>query len=485
MRRMIGCIVMILCAAVIPSAQASVLPHFFPDGIETLTDPADQFDAYYRYINATSKCTEADDSTFPRMFINSVQVERVIEGKKVNFVLDVYSRTKDGRILFYDFCGQHYVTQEQFDVALDFIVRKSVEAMNAKHAEWSDLDTRAVDAWVMAQKKAQPDRSEDELRALLDQKVPYAPSITFRQLNLLPPKIKKSDSIPREIHLGYFSALGEAWLHSGVVYLSIQALILDELHGHPDIVVHEFTHADPIMQSLPIGDGIDLELMASIPMMLYTWNKTDLFRHHYTADLREMLWVKFGYDFDQARDEIFLFPHDGNLRVNRAKLNEHIEKLEKIKEVCRAFFREKVIPEFYSKPLVWTSIHEAMGDDKGIFRIMFALYFDSTLLGNHSETMRWCKTEEPRIKRAMYDAWTKRLRDLRAEDAKGGGLSTTAIHQLEQRFGISRQEALRLAQKHHLTQEQLQGLPLPDLLDLVGTILEKERDQQHSQGAVR
>jgi hypothetical protein len=457
-------------------AQSKKVPHYFPDGIETLTDPADQFEAYRRYINAASICTEVTPGTFPRMFSNSVTLERTIKGKKVTFIFDPWVRTKDGRIVFYDFCGQHYITQEQLDVVVEDEIRQVTRAMDIKHEYYKDLAKRAEDSWVAAQKKAQPDRSEDELRALLNQKVPETPSITFRELNLLPPQIKESDSIPREIHVGYISALGEAWLHSGVVYTAIQARILDELHGSPDIMVHEFTHADPNLQTMLLGDGIDLELMASVQMMMFEWNKTDLFSHHYTADLREMLWVKFGYDFEQARDEIFMFPHDGNQRINRAKLNEHMQTLEKIKAACREFFRNTLIPEFYARPHYWTSMHDAMGDDKGVFRIMFALYFDSTLLGGHSETMRWCQTNEPLIKRAMYDAWQKRLRDVRAEDEKNvRDVSSAAIRQLEQRYKINRADALRLAQKYHITKEQLQQLPLPDAFQLIEDILVRER----------
>lgn len=479
MKRIYALFILILAMISVPSstyAQAKKVPHYFPDGIETLTDPADQFEAYRRYINAASVCTAVIPGTSPRMFTNSVREERSIKGKKVVFIFDPWVKIKDGRIVFYDFCGQHYITQEQLDVVVEDEVRQVTRAMELKHEYYKDLARHAEDSWIAAQKKAQPDMSEAAFRTLLDQKVPETPSITFRELNLLPPPIKESDSIPSEIHVGYISALGEAWLHSGVVYTAIQARILDELHGSPDIMVHEFTHADPNLQTLLLGDGIDLELMASVQMMMFEWNRTDLFMHHYTDDLREILWVKFGYDFDRAREEIFLFQHDGNQRVNRAKLDEHLRTLEKIKAACREFFRTTLIPEFYARPQYWTSMNEAMGDDKGIFRIMFSLYFDSTLLNGHSETMRWCQTNEPLIRRAMYDAWQKRLRDIRGEDEKSSlDMSGAVIRHLEQRYGITRIEAIRLADKYHITREQLQQLPLSDVFHLVEDILAKER----------
>src|SRR5688572_12722158 len=115
MKRLIGVLAVALglfAGGTPATAQERSVPHYFPDGIERLKEPAQQWEAYLRYMNATDLCrgTLGAEVTLARDFSRAIKLERTYEGKKVTFFFEPWVRVGD-KIVFYDFCGQRTISK--------------------------------------------------------------------------------------------------------------------------------------------------------------------------------------------------------------------------------------------------------------------------------------------------------------------------------------------------------------------------------------
>jgi len=464
------CVLMLWCGVVSSSfASDDKLPHYFPDGIENITVPALQWEAYARYFNATANLQPGRGAA-PATDVRSIKLTRKIAGKKVKIVFGPWKRTDDNQIVFYYFGGQKYVSEVEFEFVVQDFVKQSERAVDKLYNYYKGLKKDVVKILADQEKK-----SEEEMDLWLDQPVPESPSITFRELLQLPRKLKKSDFVPyNEIHFGYGRYLGAAWLNSGLVYITLQARIADELIGQPSVVMHEYIHSNPILQNFPLSEAIDLELMASVPMMLLPEDKIHLPFHGYMRDVREIFHVFLGFDFEQARKEIFLDLDGFNQRINVEKFNEYYGKLEKGKKEFLPFFREEVLPKYYVEQIFWTSLNEKLVDTRGIFRIMMALNYDLTILGGREKTMKWLETNKPKIGRMAHKAF-EASGGPRKEDKKGN--IQAAISFIASFTGIDQKELLRLAEKYDVREADIKGKSFAELMELFLSIMDREQHQ--------
>lgn len=452
-------------------AQSRV-PHYFPEGIEKVTDPASQYEAYLRVLNVTSSCRSAlNDHSYARLMENNPKVEIEVAGKKTVLVFDAWIKSGNN-IVFYDFCGQKVITPDEFNVVVKDLEAQVRLAVDKAHDYYDDFEERAVKA-----RARNLGVSEGELRNLLDKPVPRVPQITYRELHQLPRPSKKSDFVPKEVHLGYMEEgiLGAAWLNSGVTYDMIQGRLADVVIGEPSVLTHEFTHANTNLQRLPLSDGFDVEMAASIPEMFWPEDKISLSRHGYLHDVREMIRVFFGYNFEQASSEVFLWNYGGNIKIDRAKFNQYSDKLADIKKEMLTFFREKAIPEFYSDPVGWTSLHEKLQDSRGVFRIMMALNYDPTILEGHAKTMVFLETNREKIKRMAHEAFLESGKPSDEGEGDSNLISEISIRNLEKVFGMSREEMMSLARKHGIKPESLKDKSFPQMFKILLSVIEKER----------
>ncbi|HXV26437.1 MAG TPA: hypothetical protein VD862_00180 [Candidatus Paceibacterota bacterium] len=464
----------------VPSfSAAQTVPHYFPDGIERLSEPARQWEAYLRYMNATDICrgTLGADATFPRDFSRAITVERVYEGKKVTFYFEPWVRTGD-KIVFYDFCGQRTVTEAEFQVVVDDLVSQFEKAVQMGAEYYRELEKLAVRA-----RAKRIGMSEGDLRARLDQPVPDAPNVTYRELQQLPRPMTKADFVPREVHFGYTPYFGVAWLNTGVLWVTPQSRIVDYLYGHPSVLLHEMTHANANLQSYPLSNGIDVELIASIPEMLLDEDHISLMYHGYLADVRDMVNVYFGFDFAQVRREVVVFDHVRNLRIDTAKFNEHVGKLIEVRRELRKAFL-KTLEEFYSDQVFWTSFNEKMQDTRAVFRVMMAFAYDPTIAGGHAETMKFLQRNHRKIMQMANEAYRKSGGESGSGESRRGP-SQASLDLLEQMSGMSRDDMLRLARKYRITEDDVRDKSFPELVDLYMRIMEMEAGRTGAPGRVQ
>lgn len=453
---------------------ATRLPHYFPEGIESVNTPVEQWEAYYRYLNATSHCFSPNENSFPRFFENSIKIERNLYGEKLIFIFDPWKRNKEGKIIFADFCGQKIISEDDFNlVAEDFIdeFKRAVEEIDEPYYRY--LESLAVRA--AAKKKGM---TEEVLRPLLDKPVPEDPKheITYREINRIPMPVTKASFVKhikqREVHFGFISALGEVWLNSGITYISLQARILDYMTGDkPVIMAHEAIHANSILQNFPLSEGWDVELAASIPAMLLSDDKIYLIFHSYLRDPRELIWVFFGFDFEKIHKEVVLFNYDGNIRIDAKKFDYYAEKLEEAKAELLRFFHDEAIPEFYSDPTFWTAMGEKLQDKNAFVRIMMVTHYEPTILGGREATAKWNDSHKQEIIEMAKKAY--------AQSGKpSSGDEKNPVHHkfqsLATRLGLDQDDLLSLAKRYHIKPEELSDKTDDELLLIFFSILDKE-----------
>lgn len=464
-----------------PAAASGKVPHYFPDGVGKETNPARQISDYFNDINAMDTCrgTRGADAAMPRFFAHSIKVPKTFEGREVTFIFDPWERSpRDGKIYYNDFCGRHEITEEQMQTVIDDMVRHFAIALDNTFEFHREIEDVAVKG-----NAAQEGKTVEEYRKKLADPVPDAPGITFRELQQLPLPMTKAQFVPKEVHLGFNPYLGVCWLNSGVLWVTPQARVLDEIHGAPKTLAHEMVHADTNLQSLPLSGGVDVEFLASVPMMLGDDNHIALPYHGYLKELRKMARVLFGYDFDQVKREVILYDHAGNIRIDETKYNEYFGKLKAVKEELRTFFRDVALPAYYRNQVFWTGLHNRLNDDLAVFRIMLATRYCITILGSCEETSQFLNAHRDdtlQLAKAAYDEMGKSSED------KGGGeygdyvvgnrrLSPMTIAEIERAFGVSKEHMLKLAKKHGIKPEDLVSKPPVQVIAIFMNIIEKEQ----------
>lgn len=459
-------------------AKKSV-PFYFPPGVIRASDPVKQMQEYLRYLNATDACFSPGERGVSLMpGSDSIRVETDITSTssvtknpaKLTIVLDNQVRM-DGKVRVTTFCGQRFITESELQTEVADLVAQVNIAADMNYAYYKNLTDKAVK--IRAEKLGIP---EADLRKQLDQKVPGY-EITFRELHRLPKPMRRSDFVPRELHLGsnpeIDGVLGVCWLNTGIIYYNPMGRIADYLKGLPMVLQHEMIHNNVNLQKFPIGAGFDVELVASIPDMLYPENSIDLFYHGYTKDLRELAWIYFGFNFKQAREEILKYDLGGNILLDEKKYHEHFALLEKVKEEMMTLFEDKVLPEFYSDPVWWSSMNDRLNDRNTVFRVVMATNYDPTILGGRKETMTWLEAHREEILAMAKKAWDE-MGEKKSKKPMSGKLPQFLVDRYLAAFTAEELETLAAyAQEHNLKPADILKMKPQDLLRILRTLRTK------------
>ena len=187
---------------------------------------------------------------------------------------------------------------------------------------------------------------------------------------------------------------------------------------------------------------------------------------------------------DRARDEIVLWDHSGNLRIDPERFDFYAGQLEKIKPVLSDFFREKALPRYYTDPIFAMTINEGLRDNIGVFRIMMSLSFYLTGLGGHSPTMSWLKVEHPKIMNAAHRAYEKSRKTAWSKEDKQSHHppSLTTLKVFQESLGLSDEKLLELAEKYNVDIRELGNKSLPELVKIFDRIYEQEKSIFQKEG---
>jgi hypothetical protein len=408
---------------------AKPLPFFFPKGFYKTTDPIRQREEYVRWLNSTWNCNQGNpvymETTIPGSDSIAIQTDVVSTDSvtenpaKMKLVFDHYIRQKDGSVRYSDLCHTEIISDTQFRVVSEGLKEQAVEAAQRNYQFYTKVYDRSVT--VRAEKLGIP---RTELVKELDEKVPNY-DITFRELHRLPKPMKPSDFVPRELHLGFNpplgGILGVTWLNTGVIYYNPDAWITDYLNGIPKVMQHEEVHGNINIQKWPLSEAFDVELIASIPEMLYPENQTDFPSHGYAKDIRELAQIYFGMDWDEMRKQIVKFDFAGNIVYDDAKYLYYYKQIDLVKAEMMRFFMDVTIPEFYSDPIWWSAVNNIRGDDNTVFRITMADHYQICSLGGCDASREWLEVHKDEIMEIAKKAFTAGM----AKDRSGGSNEVT------------------------------------------------------------
>jgi hypothetical protein len=387
-------------------ASTQQLPFFFPQGFYKTTDPIRQREEYVRWLNSTWNCSQGNPNgmgaTIPGSDSITVQTDVVSTDSvtenpaKMKMVFDHYIRMPDGRIRYTDLCHTEFITDAQFAVIRDGLQKQAVEGAQRDHDFYVVIYEKSITA--RAAKLGIP---REELVKELDEKVPDNPNVTWREVHRLPKVMHASDFVPRELHLGFNpplgGILGVTWLNTGVIYYNPDAWITDYLNGIPKVMQHEEVHGNINIEKWPLSEAFDVELIASIPEMLYTENQTDFPSHGYAKDIRELAQIYYGFDWEEMHKQIVKYDFAGNIVYDDAKYLYYYKQIDQIKAEMLKFFVDVTIPEFESDPIWWSAVNDIRGDDNTVFRITMADHYQICSLGGCAASQEWLETHKDEI----------------------------------------------------------------------------------------
>jgi len=470
----------VLLVATLSSGQQTDrpdLPFFFPKGLQQTTDPLRQREEYLHIFQATWACNQGGGlgTTIPgsdsiSVVTDVVSTSSVTENPaKMKIVIDHAYKMPDGRIRYTSLCDQYFITDAQLKVVEDSLKALTIDAAKRDNDFYSVIADKAISA-----RAAKLGLKREELVAQLDEKVPGY-NVTFRELHRLPKPSKPSDFIPRELHLGYNpplgGILGVTWLNTGVIYYNPNAWMTDYVNTIPKVMQHEMVHGNINFEKFPMSEAFDVELMASLPEMLYPENETDYPSHGYAADIRELAEIYYGFDWDQFHQDTVKFDFAGNIVYDDKNYLYYYTLLDVIKKEMMTFYMNETIPEFYSDPVWWSAVNDIRGDNNSVFRMTMALHYNPTILGSAAKTMDWLNSHSEEIKEIGDEAFKKGL-------GGGGGMMMGdlthvppyLVEQYNRTFTAQeRQNIEAYFAQHPEKLNELQKMPPAEALQFIGT----------------
>ena len=421
------------------------LPWFFPDGVMSTQDPVEQRIEYERYLVTTEACMQGNGATLT-IDSRSIKVRTNIKSTasvtdpdtNMEIVLDNYVKIGD-QIRVSTLCEQRFITEQQKNVDVENLIEQTNIAADIQFEKQKNLTEGAIKSLA-----EQFDVTVEELKKRLPEK-DQETGITFREIYGIPKDMKRSDFVPRELHSGYTpelpGVLGAAWLNTGIVYYNPQARILDYLTSKPIILAHEFMHTNSNLQKFPFADGFDAEIFASFPMLLPE-SKINFFFHPYPEEWREMAWVFFGFDFNQARKEIIRLNLGGNLVIDEVKYRKYFDTLEAIKKELNEFL-PKALEDYYSNQLWWAAFNEKLKDPTIVFKMKMAQNFDPTLLGGREKTMRHIILKKDMIKEVTKAVLAKLDQGGSGNPTESARVPEFLLNVYNQNFSVAERDEIR------------------------------------------
>jgi hypothetical protein len=432
-------------APAVPPSKA--LPFFFPQGFYQTSDPLRQREEYVRWLNSTWNCNQGNPNgmgaTIPGSDSISVQTDvtstdSVTENPaKMKMYFDHYIRI-NGRIRYTDLCHSEFITDEQFAVVRDGLQKQAVDGAQRDYEFYTIIYDKAI-----AARAAKLGIKKEELIAQLDEPVPGSPTVTWREVHRIPKKMAPSDFVPRELHLGFNpplgGILGVTWLNTGVIYYNPDAWITDYLNGIPKVMQHEEVHGNINLQKWPLSEAFDVELIASIPEMLYPENQTDFPSHGYAKDIRELAQIYYGFDWDEMHKQTVKMDFAGSIVYDDEKYLYYYKQIDQIKAEMLKFFVDVTIPEFESDPIWWSAVNDIRGDNNTVFRVTMADHYQICSLGGCAASTQWLEEHKDEINDIAKKAFEAGLGKDRSSGKFNDRVTPWMVQQYNQMFTQSEQ----------------------------------------------
>ena len=445
MKRLTKCLLALFFLVPASLFAAEELPFYFPEGVVVEKEnAAKQYGEYLNYTAATNKRFQENHG---QRFLDfrSIKVDTDLESTsklgnkpvKMVLVLDNFIRLEDDEIRVTFFGEQRIISNKQLKVVIADLIAMTDQAAALNFEYYAKLD----ELRIVARAKALG-LSVDEFKKCLDEKVDGS-DITYRELNSIPTPLRKSDFVPRELHLGLMpeaeGVLGVTWLNSGLIYYNPQARVLDYLMGGPRVLQHEMIHVNSKFQRYPEANAFDTELLAMVPDGLYGNDHMSLFFHGYFHALRAITRAYFGFDYATARNRFVKFDALGNIHIEEKEYNAYCKQVGEIRDEMYSFFQGVVIPEFYSRPEWFFAYNKKMENKSAYVWLLMRMHYRPAILEGSAKTAVWLEAHKSEIQQMHKDAFKK------SGDGKNTGFDFEGMAFLRDRYEATFTEAEREA----------------------------------------
>jgi|GEM_PF-2900417 hypothetical protein len=431
-----------------PNAFAKKSTTALPYYLEGWSQPADEFARWETMINAYVSVSHA--GTMGMSVLNNCIKETITyEGSSVVIYFDSYF-FEDNVVVEYSTKGKKVLTKQQFELVKQDTVRWFKAGVDYAYSQYEGLKNDSL-----TEAAALDGKSIAEMTALIARE----PSVMENAKLILPISLTKRDFVShvREFHFAHLKGgvLGLTFLHSGKVFCSPIARLLDHINNSPVVVAHELVHANPKLQNILLSQHIDLELLDSLPVALdEPVDSLDYFQHPYLEEFRKMVKVLTGMDSERAIREI-IRPSMGtpSFMVDREKLREHVERLHVISKAFQPAIKE-MLASLYRNPLHWMAVNERMQDKSAFMKVFFALKFDPTSLGGHQESMLYLDENASVLKEIADEVWNAPAEQQPQIMLTQPGAVTPMMRIIAEYLSISPEQALRALKNNGISAEE-------------------------------
>ena len=217
-------------------------------------------------------------------------------------------------------------------------------------------------------------------------------------------------------------------------------------------------HGNINLQKWPLSEAFDVELIASIPEMLYPENQTDFPSHGYAKDIRELAQIYYGMDWAEMQKQIVKYDFAGNIQYDDEKYLYYYKQIDQIKAEMLKFFVDVTIPEFESDPVWWSAVNDIRGDDNTVFRVTMADHYQICSLGGCAASDEWLNTHKDEILQIAKRAFAAGMGKNRAggDFGSSGHVTPWMVEQYNKLFTPAEQKNIETYFSQH--PEQLKNL---------------------------
>jgi len=389
-------------------------PHFLL-GFERKTDPWEQFQESRRLFHTREFTHEftgsawIDKSQQDYIVPGSNVLSQVLKvsGKELRIIYSHHHYTKDGMYIFWSKMGEKnlaefsllydkYKTQwglgritdsqwrdiqrilgwAQYEALKSFLRDVVTWAVDKNVRDYQEM--RLTEMVIAARSKLLDD---PEYAKKLDEPVPGAPNLKIRDLMPVP-MTRPEDFLPDLIVVGQgeftggfanFNTVGT----ERIVFFDTLGLALWYVRGWP-MPAHEFIHANPYLQGMPIAFYYDTEMWADLTTGMQDDVLEFLF-HPYLAVVRDLVKNFFGYDSNEVERRIWpaKFGHIQDIRED--EFRKHAAEVKKITDELLNFIKDPkdgLMVKFYTDPYYWVVVNTKYCDTAAVYRILCALHYE-------------------------------------------------------------------------------------------------------------
>lgn len=269
---------------------------------------------------------------------------------------------------------------------------------------------------------------DPEYSKRLDNFIPGTANLKVR--DILPvPLTRAIDFTPDLIIIGasgMYGAFANALKTVGtesIVFFDILGLAYQYVKKNYNLVGHEFVHANPHLQGLPLALYYDVEMWAALTTDLDD-GMLSFISQSYLSIVRDSVRTTFGYDFQEVEKRIFTGSF-GVRDVREREFRTHADQVKKIRDELLRFIKDPkngLMVTFFQDPYYWLTVNTKFCDSAAAYRILFALRYepaglfdpnkkdkDGSAISPVRQTKEWLMKEEEagRIKRLAEMAMSK------------------------------------------------------------------------------